>query len=419
MKLLTKTTVYYLSMTLVLFAIGGVLFYFFLKNIMDDNISENLKQTKTQVQAFVKKTGQLPPQSSIGRDILRFNPSTKESTDEVRDTIIYNSYEEENLPFRLLFFSVKTNEGYFTVTAGTPLVESDDLVESIVRSLGTVAGILFAVLLLLNWFLSKKLWKPFYTTLDSLKKFDLGKKETIEFPQVNTSEFKILNEELGRMTKKIQTDYQNLKEFTENASHEIQTPLAIIRAKLELMVQADNLSAEQMKQMQDMYESTNRLSKLNQSLLLLAKIENRQFLDIQEINLKNMIENKLEQFSDMLSFKNIHLTPALSEGEGITVKMNSQLADILLSNIIGNAIRHNVNEGKISIKLNNDSLTVSNTGNQIDISGEKMFERFQKGSASPESAGLGLSIVKQICDTYNFHVTYSCINSIHTITLLF
>jgi len=419
MRLLTKTSLWYLSMTLILFAIGGVLFYFSLRTIMDETIFEKLSQTKIQVMAFVKKTGQVPQESAIGRDILKFSPSAKEFKDEVKDTVIYNSYEDENLTFRELIFSVKINESYFTATAGTPLVESDDLIESIVRSLVIVAGILLMVLFLLNWFLSKRLWKPFYKTLSSLRKFDLGKKEVIEFASSNTAEFKILNEELGKMTEKIQRDYRNLKEFTENASHEIQTPLAIIRSKLELMVQAENLSAEQMKQMQDIYESTNRLSKLNKSLLLLAKIENRQFHDKQDVNLKIMIENKLEQFSDMLSFKNIHLTPALSEGEGVTIKMNTQLADILLSNIIGNAIRHNVNEGKIILKLNSNSFTVSNTGNPLEIQSEKLFERFQKGTSSPESVGLGLSIVKQICDIYNFRVNYIYSGGMHTISVFF
>ena len=421
MKLLTKTTLYYLSMTLMLFAIGGVLFYYSLRNIINENISEDLYQTKVQVLAYVKKTGRIPQESAIGRDILFFTPSAKEFRDAVKDTVLYNSYEDENLPFRELIFSVKTNEGYFTATTGTPLVESDDLIESIVRSLGIVAGILLVVLFLLNWFLSKKLWKPFYKTLDSLRKFDLNKGWSgFKIPtNINTSEFKILNEEVQKMTEKIQLDYKNLKEFTENASHEIQTPLAIIRSKLELMVQAENLSAEQMKQVQDIYESTNRLSKLNQSLLLLAKIENRQFHETQAVNLKNMIENKLEQFSDMIAFKNIHLTPALSEGEGVTIKMSPQLADILLSNIIGNAIRHNINEGKIILKLNNNSFTVSNTGNPLEIPGEKLFERFQKGTTSSESVGLGLSIVKQICDTYNFAVNYSYSNTMHTITIIF
>jgi signal transduction histidine kinase len=417
MKLLTKTTLWYLSMTMVLFAIGGVLFYFSLRNIMDENITENLEQTQTKVLDYVKKTGKLPEASLIGRDILNFIPADKAIQDVLKDTTIYNPYEEENLPFRELLFSVKTNDGLFTATAGTPLVESDDLIESIVNSLGIVAGILLVVLFLLNWFLSKSMWKPFHKTLDSLKTFDLSKKEALTFPTENTSEFKMLNEALGKMTEKIMSDYQSLKEFTENASHELQTPLAIIRSKLELMVQAENLSEEQVKQVQDIYESVNRLSKLNQSLLLLAKIENCQFHETQILDASALVEKKLGQLEELIDLKGIKVEKKL--GPGAEIKMNPQLADILLSNILSNAIRHNTSGGTITVEVKNNLLTVSNSGNLLEISNEKLFERFQKGTTSSESVGLGLSIVKQICDTYNFNVNYSYLSGTHTITITF
>ncbi len=417
MKLLTKTTLWYLAMTMVLFVIGGVLFYFSLRSIIDENISENLEQSQTQVLGYVKKTGKLPVQSVIGRDILFFTPADKAVADAIKDTVLYNSYEDESLPFRELIFSVKTNEGYFTTTTGTPLLESDDLIDSIVSSLGIVGGILLAILILFNWSLSKSLWKPFYKTLDSLRKFDLGKKEAVDFPEAGTSEFKMLNEALGKMTEKMQNDFRNLKEFTENASHELQTPLAIIRSKLELMVQAENLSGEQMKQVQDIYESVNRLSKLNQSLLLLAKIENRQFHETQTLDVYTLVEKKIGQLEELIDLKGIKIDKIFVEN--VKIKMNSQLADILLSNILSNAIRHNTSGGKIIVEIKNNSLIVSNSGNALNIPGEKLFERFQKSSTSSESVGLGLSIVKQICDTYNFRASYQYAGNMHTITVIF
>jgi len=419
MKLLTKTGLYYLCITLILFAASGLLFYFSLRNIINENISENLSGTKEQVQQYVQQFNRLPTSSTIGSDVLFFTPASQPVKDEMKDTFLYNSYEEESLPYRQLVFSVQTNEGISKVTARKPLMESDDLIESIFTSLGILAGTLLAMLFILNWWLSKNLWKPFYKTLDGLRKFDIGKKEPLNLSTTSTSEFIILNEEIQKMIKKIRNDYQNLKEFTENASHEIQTPLAIIRSKLELMIQSENIPQEQMKMIQDVYESTNRLSKLNQSLLLLAKIENRQFHETQNVDFKNLIEKKLEQFEDMIAFKNILLSPALPKGEGVALKMNAQLADILLSNIIGNAIRHNINGGKIIIELTNKSLTVSNSGNLLEIPSEKLFERFQKGTSSSESVGLGLSIVKQICDSYNFRINYTHENSFHIISISF
>ena len=325
--------------------------------------------------------------------------------------------DEELQPYRTLTFSAKAGEKFYSASISRPLVESDDLIESIAYSLSILTGILLLVLFLLNWFLSKKMWKPFYKTLDELKKFDLNKKEIMILPQVKISEFKILNEEIKKMTDKIQKDYKNLKEFTENASHEIQTPLAIIRSKLELMIQSENLPEEQIKSIREIYESVNRLSKLNQSLLLLAKIENRQFHQEQIIDLKNLIEKKINHLEELIDMKGIKIERIFSDS--LQINMNTQLADILLSNIIGNAIRHNISDGKIIIELKNNSLIISNTGSSLETSTEKLFERFQKASASSESVGLGLSIVKQICDTYNFKVSYAHTGGMHTVSVSF
>ncbi|MFI5164741.1 MAG: sensor histidine kinase, partial [Bacteroidia bacterium] len=393
MKLLVKTGIYYLVTTVVLFAAGGVLFYFSLQNIINESVTEHLYVVKAQVISYAEKNGAVPPESPVGTDKIAFVQTDQPEKEEIRDTTIYDTKDKEYMLYRTLIFPVKAGEKYFSAILRKPLLESDDLIESIAWLLGILAGVLLVALFVLNRWLSKKMWNPFYETIAVLKKFDLGKKETVRFSPVNISEFRILNEEIQKMMEKIQLDYRNLKEFTENASHEIQTPLAIIRSKLELMVQAEDLSAEQMKQVQDIYESTNRLSKLNQSLLLLAKIENRQFHETQSIKLHELIAAKLSQFEEMIAFKNIRLTSALSDGEKVELKMNTQLADILISNIIGNAIKHNINGGNILIELKNNSLLVSNSGNPLSIAAEKVFDRFQKGTDSNDSAGLGLAIV--------------------------
>ena len=416
MKLLTKTGIYYLIITLILFAAGGTIFYFSLKSIINESITEHIYQVKDQVNHYVQKNKMIPPESPIGIYKAIFSEENLPVKESLRDTLLPDEEDEELEPYRVLSFPVKAGGKNYSASIIRPLVESDDLIESIAYSLSILTGILLGVLFLLNWFLSKTMWKPFYETLEALKKFDLGKKEKMNLDSVNTSEFRMLNEAIEKMTEKIQQDYQNLKEFTENASHEIQTPLAIIRSKLELMIQSENLPDEQIKSIQSIYESVNRLSKLNQSLLLLTKIENRQFHNEQNIDLKKLIETKLEQFEDMIVFKKISVERKLENAE---IKMNTQLADILLSNIFSNAIRHNISEGKIIIELKNDSLIVSNTGNPLETAPEKLFERFQKSGSSSESVGLGLSIVKQICDTYSFKVNYSYTEGLHIISISF
>ena len=416
MKLLTKTGIYYLALTLFLFVGGGIVFYFSLQTIINDSITERLYEIKEQVNTFTKKNDSLPVQSPIGFYPVEYKEVQNSFSEKLQDTILPDE-DNEPKPFRTLTFPVKAGKKNYSAKVVRELIESDELIESIGYSLAILTGILLVLLLITNWSLSKNLWKPFYKTLDELKKFDLNKREKINFPEVKTSEFKILNDEIKKMTDKIQNDYQNLKEFTENASHEIQTPLAIIRSKLELMIQSENLPDEQIKSIQEIYESVNRLSKLNQSLLLLAKIENRQFNEEQKVDLKNLIEKKINQLEELIDLKKIKIEKIFSDS--VEIKINPQLADILLSNIIGNAIKHNLNEGKIRIEIKNNSLTISNTGNSLEISSKKLFERFQKASPSSDSVGLGLSIVKQICDTYNFRVNYSTKENIHIVSISF
>ena len=419
MKLLTKTSLLYLAFAIPVMVICSVICYKLVYNEIIESTDEALMKDFLRHKECLKGNYFSTPTGFSPEEMI-VTPSKVKYTDityTYSDTIMYDKYEKELLPFRILNVQYPSPLASYDIIESKSYLESDDLMDGIITSVGIMFGLLLIGFFSINYFVYKNLWTPFYKTLDVLKKFDLNKKETITFPSVNTSEFEILNEELGKMTAKIQSDYSSLKEFTENASHEIQTPLAIIRSKLELMAQSENLSAEQMKQVQEIYESVNRLSKLNQSLLLLTKIENRQFHEIQTLDLNMIVEKKLNQLEELIGLKGIKVEK--HAGKSFNIKMNTQLADILLSNILSNAIRHNIQGGKIIVEIKNNSLALSNSGNPLQIPSEKLFERFQKGAASLESVGLGLSIVKQICDSYNFKVHYSYEKSIHTISILF
>jgi signal transduction histidine kinase len=418
MKLLTKTSLLYLLFAVPVMIVCSFLCFELIHEEVIESTDESLMRDFSRLETkFFKKDSLINFTSFNGEVSVRpsFEHYNKTSF-HYSNTEMYDEFEDEILPFRVLTVMFHSPFRDYDITIRKIHLESDELAEEIIAAVSIMFGLLLIGFFAINYFVSKNLWKPFYKTLASLGNYDLNKKNTIKFDSASTQEFRQLNNVLNQMTKKIQNDYQNLKEFTENASHEIQTPLAIIRSKLELMIQAEDISAEQMKQVQEIYESTNRLSKLNQSLLLLAKIENHQFHEIQVIKFKELIENKLIQFEEMIVFKNIKVETSLID---LQTKMNAHLADILLSNIIGNAIRHNVHDGKIKIELNTNSLSVSNSGNPLSISPEKLFERFQKASPSDDSVGLGLAIVKQICDAYNFKINYQYSEKTHTITISF
>ncbi|HLY68435.1 MAG TPA: HAMP domain-containing sensor histidine kinase, partial [Puia sp.] len=205
-------------------------------------------------------------------------------------------------------------------------------------------------------------------------------------------------------------DYETLKNFADNASHEMQTPLAILNSKLDLLIQEPNLNESQTKQLQSIYDAMGRLSKLNQSLLLLTKIENNQFTKVNPLQLDRLIKEKLLQLEDLILAKRLQLQTDLKE---TIVEIDNYLADILLNNLMGNAIRHNYENGHISISLIQGKMIISNTGSAFHFNEKNIFERFSKAENS-EGIGLGLAIVKQICDNYRFVIDYSYEKGVHT-----
>ncbi len=219
------------------------------------------------------------------------------------------------------------------------------------------------------------------------------------------------------MTERIKKDYSNIKEYTENASHELQTPLAIINSKMELLLQSQNFDEKQLKAIADAYEASNRLSKLNKTLLLLAKIENRQFPESKTVNPIQLIKNQIETLEDLIVSKKIKIT--IESEIDINLQMNPYLGEILFSNLIKNAIRHNQNGGNLLIVTSKNQICISNTGSELKIDKNKLFERFHKQSTSPESLGLGLAIVDKICEIYNFKINYYFENNMHNFVIKF
>lgn len=219
------------------------------------------------------------------------------------------------------------------------------------------------------------------------------------------------------MIKKNQDDYKSLKEFSENASHEMQTPLAVAKGKLELLLQSSGLDEEKLHLINSSYEAIDHLSKMSRALSLLTKIENNEFTDRQEINLSQRIINSIYDFQELLELKNIKIESEIEEN--VILKSDPILIKILIINLFQNAIRHNIEKGNISILLTKTTFRMSNSGNPLTVKSESLFNRFKKDNQSGETIGLGLAIVKKICDINNFKITYNFINDEHLIEISF
>jgi signal transduction histidine kinase len=416
MKLQTKINIRFLAVTFLVFSIAGVLFYFALGRVVDQNIREMLKSRKAYITQNLQQNA--PSADSIESPdhtifIKRVNSIKKYK--QFSDTLAYDEEERELVPFRKMTFLVKSGESSYKVILLQSLLESEDLQIVIFYFMAALFGGVLLALFFLNRWLSSKAWNPFFKSLSVLNSWKIGENQTVNFDRTGISEFDQLNSTLENMMQKIQADFVNLKEFTENASHEIQTPLAIIKSKLEMVLQDKTLNDQHYQRIRAAFESAIRLSKLNEALLLLSKIENRQFVEVSEVDMCPLIQSRLEYLEELFSLKQIEVSVQLDQK--VVFILNPLLAEILINNLLSNALRHNFEKGEIIISSENQEITISNTGegSQMDVS--RLFRRFSKQTTASESNGLGLAIADEICKNYSLQLSYLYLNGMHCMTI--
>ena len=413
MKLLTKTSLNYLSVTLFVFMFAIIAFYYLLRYHVNQNINIELEKRKNSiVNQLIQAHNSIEVPPNYNERIL-IQPLKEICKPRLNffDTIIFEQNEKKYIPYRQLGFVANFNNNSFYIQIYKSLEETDNLTIRVFLIMTSLIIIIIIALLITLRHTSLKAWSVFYDTLKKISTYNINSHNNFTLQTSEVKEFEELNRVLKIMTERIEKDFRNIKEYTENASHEIQTPLAIINSKMELLLQSENLSEKQLKALVDAYEATNRLSKLNQTLLLLAKIENRQFPESKQIYPEVIIKKILDNLEDLIVSKNIHTT--LEIVNNISLRMNPYLAEILFSNLIKNALRHNITGGELNIELKSDKFLISNSGEEIKIDKELLFERFNKHSSSPESMGLGLSIVRKICELYNFNIEYFYMDKKH------
>jgi signal transduction histidine kinase len=418
LKLLTRSTYYFFVFSILAMIAAGFIFYFSIRAIVYNQIDDSLITEKTIIQDQIEETDLIPDfTSSFGHLIeVRLLDSPTISSQTIKDTILYVAKSETYMPFRHLKFSANTpgKTGY-TINIYQVVDENQELLDNIGMGMFILTLSLLLVSILTNYLVSKQILSPFFNAVNEAAKFDVLSDKKVKLPDTNISEFRQLNMVIENMTSKMRADYLNLKEYNENSSHEIQTPLAVIRSKLDMLMQNKTLNKESINHIKSINEAVNRLFKLNQGLLLISRIENLQFHETKKLSLKKYIENCLENYEEILQLKKIKVEFDFSD-EGDVI-MNELLADVLISNLLSNAVRYNKDGGFIICCIDSLNLSISNSGEQLDFDPLLLFNRFVKAGNNPQSVGLGLSIVKKIADHYKMPITYTCKGSVHEIKI--
>ncbi len=408
MKLLNHTLAYLAAVLLPVLAIWAVVFYFEILDEVYDSIDDGLDNYKMLIirqaqedtlllrkEAFRESNYAIRQLSGAGVADFR---------DSYKDTLMYMHNEEDFEPVRMLTtVFVMPGERYYELKVIASMVEEDDLIENLFYALLLLYGALIVSILLLYNILLRKIWKPFYLLLSQLRHFRLG---GTPFAPVKTGvrEFQALNDTVQSLLQRSQDTFNSQKQFLENAAHELQTPLAISINRLELLAESPGLAQEQADAVAQVIRTLERLRRLNKSLLLLARIENRQFMEASDISIGDIVSRLTEELGDFARHREVDVRTEISSP--ITCRMNAGLADTLVANLLKNAIVHNVPGGEVVVRLSHRTLTIENTATSAALDEEKIFGRFYKESAEKSTTGLGLAIVRAIAGIYNIRIGY-------------
>ncbi|WP_138478568.1 sensor histidine kinase [Dyadobacter bucti] len=408
MNLLNHTLKYLAFALFGILSVWAVIFYVNMLDEVYDSLDDGLDNYKMLIiekahadRSTLHKTEFAEGNYEI-REISR--ESAKKIKDVHKDTLMYMPYEEDMEPVRLLTTSFKLDKKYYELKVISSMVEEDDLIEDLFFALIWLYIALLASILIVNNFLLKKVWKPFYKLVDQLKNFRLGKHQSFQAEDTNVKEFKVLSESVTSLVQHALETYNSQKQFIENASHELQTPIAISMNRLELLAEKNELTEAGLETIGQVIQTLERLTRLNRSLLLLSKIENRQFGETETVSVNAVVSGLREEFADFAAYKGVVIS--IAEKNQLNVVMQRDLAIMLISNLMKNAIVHNHTNGVLDIEIGTGYFKISNSGSAIPLDQEKIFRRFHKESGDKNNTGLGLAIVKAIADLYGFRITY-------------
>ena len=408
MKLLNHTSYYFSLFLLLIMTVWSVIFYFVMLSEIYDSMDDGLENQKMLVLNAIEKDSTILQHDDFENQYYLFNQIEKSRAlmqkEIYFDTLIYMQNENEYEPVRALKSSLRFKDNYYEMLVITSMVEEDDLIASLIYSIiGLYLG-LVGTILLTNNLLLKKIWSPFYSIVESLKNFRIDQSYKLKTPKTSIDEFRVLNKTVEKLIEKNIRIYNTQKQFIENASHELQTPLAITLNKLEHLAANKDLNDEHLQIVSTIIDNLQRLVSLNRSLLLLAKIENEQFSIGENVDLNNLIRKVTAEFSDLISYKKVNIQ--LIEENKISIHSNSNLLQILFMNLIKNAVIHNKEGGAVKIIINDGSVKIINTGDK-PLNQNKIYNRFYKEDPSASSTGLGLAISKSIADYLDLTFSYS------------
>ena len=417
MKLFYRVLAHLLTGIFVILLGWAIVFYWGIMEEINDEVDDSLEDYSELVIIRSLAGKELPAHDNGSNNqyfLKEVDASYALSKEAIcyRDSMIYIAEKGETEPARILTTIFKDkDERYYELSVYTPTIEKRDLKEAIFQLLIGLFVVLLITILVINVWVFHQSMKPFYILLDWLEKFRLGKKNDVLDNPTHTTEFRKLNEAVSRFASHSEEMFEQQKQFIGNASHEIQTPLAICQNRLEMLMEDETLSEQQMGEIAKTCQTLEYVSKLNKSLLLLSKIDNSQFASVENVCLNEILYRYLCDYQEVYDYKGITLD--VHEKNTFNITMNGTLAVVLITNLLKNAFVHNIYKGKIQIEITSSNIRFGNTGKDEHLDEKHIFERFYQGSKKEGSTGLGLAIVDAICRQSQLSIQYQFVKGWH------
>lgn len=408
----------HLSLGIILvLTVWAVYFYMAMMGEINDEVDDSLEDYSELIIMRSLAGEQLPSHDSGTNNQYRLNEVSKEYAQLhpaicYRDSMVYIEAKKETEPARILTTIFKDKEArYYELEVTVPTIEKSDLREAILIMIVGLYGVMLLAFLVIHVWVFRRSMKPFYRLLGWLETHHLGTKfEPLHNP-TRILEFRQLNEAVGQYAAHSEALFEQQKQFIGHASHELQTPLAICRNRIEMMMEEDTLTEYQMEELAKTLQTLEHITKLNKSLLLLSKIENHQYSDVAEVHLNDILHRYIDDYREVYDYLDITLN--IEERDDFQICINETLAVVLVTNLLKNAFVHNHEHGSIYIHIDKDRLVFGNSGDETPLDDQKIFQRFYQGKKKEGSTGLGLAIVRAICDLFKLDIHYTYYNKEH------
>ncbi len=422
MKLLSYT---YRKLALLLFllmAVWGVLFYYAIIDEVVDETDDTLENYgEILMESALHDPSILETEGSL-MSFYKFTPISEEEGRHYRqvfyDATVYIELEDEDEPVRVMCTAFRMPDGqYYELKLMISILERDDMVEAMLWYLGALFLLFLICTSIGIQLVLKGVFRPLHRLLDWLHCIQPGKEVPPLDNPTKIREFRQLSDAALDMGNRSYKAYEEQKQFIENASHELQTPLAIVRGKVELLAESEGMTEQQMEQLDEIYATLGRAVKLNKSLLLLSRIENGQYTEMEDVSVDEILDELLPDLMDIYEHKQVRLIRKREE-QPFIIRCNHSLAQILVSNLVKNSLLHNREGGELQVLTTPTSLVIKNTGD-VPLDGEKLFRRFYHGmDGKKDSTGLGLAIARSIALSSSLKLTYEWQDGMHIFRLV-